>query len=197
MSLQENLVDAWWHVPPLTRYMVTATVALSVPIQVGLLSAEHFYHSSEFLLRLPPHIWRPVTAFFVTGPQLSLIFEPYFLYRYMMQMEMGSPRFPRREDVLWYLIFVGSIILVSRVLAICAILVCPASVFSLLLRLPGSQASKQTTPHHYCPDSALPPQLSRFLKMRKMTPALRPAHLFALRAGSRCRHGGMSYGWLV
>jgi Derlin-2/3 len=65
------------------------------------------------LWRIPPEIWRLATGFMITYPGLALLFQTYFLYSNLSQMEVGHPRFSRREDVVWYLIFVSWTILVS------------------------------------------------------------------------------------
>lgn len=63
-------------------------------------------------------------------------------------------------------------------------------LFTVLLFLPQPYTS------YICPDSALPLQLSRFLEMRKITPALQPVHL--IRKGLFCGVGMVGcYGWLV
>lgn len=130
----------------------------------------------------PPQIWRLVTSFFISLDAMSLIMNSFFLYRYCSQMEMGNPRFPRKVDLVYYLLFVCSVILVSSYLHTCALL------YSFV------PLSKNTS--YICPDSALPLQLSRFLEMRKITPALRTAHHSHFRVGLRCRHGGMSI-WMA
>lgn len=67
----------------------------------------------QFLFQIPPQIWRLGTNFLLTGPQLGLLFDTYFLYHYLTALEVGNPRFARREDVIWYLMFVCTVITVS------------------------------------------------------------------------------------
>jgi len=71
-----------------------------------------WYRPSVFW-KLPPQLWRIATCMMITGPQLSILFDTYFLYMYLSQMDLGHPRFPRREDLVWYLIFVTSVIIVG------------------------------------------------------------------------------------
>lgn len=61
-----------------------------------------------------PQLWRLITCFFVTGPSLNLIMDPFFLYHYSSQLETGSPRFSAPGAYAFYLMFVSTIILVSR-----------------------------------------------------------------------------------
>lgn len=86
----------------------------------------------------PPQIWRPVTCFLVDGGNIKLLFDTYFLYHYMSQLEIGHPRFPRKADLAWYLICVGTFILVS---------------FGCLFCAPLKHVPRP--PHLYCPDSDL------------------------------------------
>ena len=160
----------------LRRTLATATGILSFLIHVGIWNASHFIFHHSMLWKFPPQIWRVATAFMLTGPGIGLIFDTYFLYVYLVQFEVGNPRFKYKEDLIWFLLVVCGTILVSLV-------VC------LISRLYTS---------YICPDSVMPLLLSRFLKLRKITPALRVSPSFAkIRAGLRRRHGGMSYGWLV
>lgn len=94
----------------------------------------------------------------ITGPNLGILFDTYLIYNYMSQLEKGHPRLAKREDVVWYLIFICSTIMVGAWLSI-ALCLPPSPLFILLSLL-------------YCPDSdVLHLPLSRFLKMRKSTPA--------------------------
>lgn len=94
----------------------------------------------------------------MTGPQLSIVFDTYFMYNYMSQLETGHPRMPRKADLLWYLIFVGGVIMVglsspllSRAPSLCLVYVsclvkrqssyiCPDSVSaSTAITVPGTE----------------------------------------------------------
>lgn len=155
------------------RTAATITFGCSTTILLNIVWGGYFNHHPAYLSKFPPEIWRPVTCFIPTSPQLGLIFDTYFLYSYMAQLEISNPRFPRKADLVWYLMFICSTILVSAGCLSCALLI-------------------PRHPSYICPDSALPLQLSRFLEMRKITPALRIGPSFAkIRAGLRCRHGGI------
>ncbi|KAM4056159.1 der1-like family protein [Hirsutella rhossiliensis] len=104
-------LESYWQLPPLSRTVATAAFVLSVGVHVGLLPGWWFVFYPRFLWMIPPQIWRFGTAFLLTGPALGLLFDTYFLYSYLSQLEVGNPRFSRREDLAWYLIFVGGTIM--------------------------------------------------------------------------------------
>lgn len=70
-----------------------------------------YFHYLE-LFRLPPQIWRLVTSFWLSSPGLGIIIDTYFVYQYTSQLETGHPKFGRKEDFLWYLVFCGTVIIV-------------------------------------------------------------------------------------
>ncbi|KZZ96475.1 Derlin [Moelleriella libera RCEF 2490] len=106
--------ENYMRLPPLSRTVATFTFAVSAGIVLGILPAQYFIFHTFYLWRFPPQIWRLVTSFFVTSPGLGLLFDTYFLYSYLSQMEVGNPRFPRKEDLIWYLTFVCGTILVAN-----------------------------------------------------------------------------------
>lgn len=99
----------------LNRTITAATVLLSVPGHLGLYNLIWvlFLKDYVFTIRQLPQIWRLVTAFFISGPSLGLIMDPFFLYHYSSQLETGSPRFSKTSTYAWYLFFVATIIMVS------------------------------------------------------------------------------------
>ncbi|KAM5342550.1 hypothetical protein ACJ41O_013516 [Fusarium nematophilum] len=109
-------MDAYWQLPGLARTLTTATVVLSLGVHTGILSISHFIHHPFYLWKIPPQIWRPVTSFFIAGSGLNMLFDSYFLYNYLSQLETGNPRFPRKVDLVWYLMFVGGTILMINYL---------------------------------------------------------------------------------
>jgi hypothetical protein len=117
------------------RTLTTAIVVTSIGCHFGILPYTWFYFSPYRLLRIPPEIWRPFTAYFLSTPKLGIILDPYFVYQYMTQLEMASTKFPRKADLLWYLLTVGTFIIVSFCLPQSPgpILVFPISCLSLHL----------------------------------------------------------------
>ena len=109
-----------------------------------------------YIFKIPPQIWRVPTSFLLTGSGLGLVFDTYFLYRYLSELEVSNRRFPRKEDLVWYLFCVSAGILVSlpasspRALSF----VFPCRRFRL-----GTQHTlprRNTTPLIYCPHSESP-----------------------------------------
>lgn len=148
-----------------------------------------FYFAPYQLLRIPPGIWRPFTSFFLSTPKLGIILDPYFVYQYLTQLEVASTRFPRKEDLLWYLLTVGTMIIVS-----CHFPLSSGSMLPLIARPRPYAFLHYKHPQHICPLSAKCSQLKRFLELRKITPALRPVHHSQTKGRLRCGHGGLSYG---
>ncbi|KAI8241752.1 hypothetical protein K4K56_001905 [Colletotrichum sp. SAR 10_98] len=105
-----EMLDAYWQAPPIARTLATAAFLTSVSVVLGFVSPYWFIFMPDYLFKIPPQIWRLGTNFLLTGPQLGLLFDTYFLYTYLTALEVGNPRFPRREDVVWYLMFVCTVI---------------------------------------------------------------------------------------
>jgi membrane associated rhomboid family serine protease len=99
----------------LTRRRTFAAAALSLSILgwTGFLPISWLVFHPYYLWKFPPEIWRLPTSFLLTGPKMSILFDTYFLYQYMSQLEMGHPKFPRKEDLLWYLLFVSGVVVVG------------------------------------------------------------------------------------
>lgn len=147
-----------------TRTFATAVFVSSISTVLGILPVQLFIFHPYFIWKFPPEIWRVVTSFFITSPNLGLLFDTYFLYQYLSQLEIGNSRFSRKEDLLWYLMFVSGTMLVSVAQCHCFVLSIPSPCCA----------------SYICPDSALPLQLSRFLEMRKITPACQTDPSFAI-----------------
>lgn len=107
-----EIMDAYSRAPPIARTLTTAIAVTSIGCYLGLLPFAWFYFATDRLFRIPPEIWRPVTSFFLTTPKEGIILDPYFAYQYLSQLETANTKFPRKEDVLWYLITVGTFIIV-------------------------------------------------------------------------------------
>jgi len=97
------------------RTLTAITVALSVPVHMGLINAYYvaFIYEKVVTLRALPEIWRLVSPFFITGPKFGLLMDPYFLWTYSSQLELEASRFSQPGDFFTYIIFVCSVILVS------------------------------------------------------------------------------------
>ncbi|KAM7203755.1 Der1-like family domain containing protein [Rhypophila sp. PSN 637] len=105
-----EIMDVYWRAPPMARTLATAIFISSLGIYFGPLNYSWFYFTEDTLFRLPPEIWRLATNFFLSTPKFGILMDPYLVYQYLSQVE-NSSRFSNKEDVLWYLICVGGIII--------------------------------------------------------------------------------------
>jgi Derlin-2/3 len=107
-----ELMDAYWAAPPMARTLATAIVFVSFSVYfTGFPGYQHIYFTPDLLFRFPPQIWRLVTSFLLSGPKIGLIIHPMWAYQNLSQLETGHPKFPRKEDVLYYLMTVGCFII--------------------------------------------------------------------------------------
>ncbi|PNY23869.1 Derlin [Tolypocladium capitatum] len=132
--MPELSLESYWQLPPMSRQaslvpilqghlanpsccrtIATAAFLMSIGVHMRLMPAEWFLLYPQFIWKMPPELWRFGTAFLLTGPNLSLLFDTYFLYSYMSQLEIGNPGFPRKEDLVWYLMFTGGTIVLQTI----------------------------------------------------------------------------------
>ncbi|KAK2602207.1 hypothetical protein N8I77_008758 [Diaporthe amygdali] len=108
-----EVMDAYWRAPGLARTFATAVLVTSIAAHViGIVPYSWIYFHYLELWRLPPHVWRLVTSFWLTGPNIGIVMDTYFVYQYASQLETTHPKFGRKEDLLWYLVFCGAVIIV-------------------------------------------------------------------------------------
>ena len=95
----------------------------------GLVNGSRVIFLWPYIFKLPPEIWRFITSFLLSGPQLGIILDPYFsrlpssvslndtnrdlVWNYGCALEKESPRFTIPGEFFTYIMFVGSVILVS------------------------------------------------------------------------------------
>ncbi|CRK36916.1 hypothetical protein BN1723_015150 [Verticillium longisporum] len=132
--MSSDMLDGYWRAPPIARTVATAAFVTSISVYLGALPAPWLTFMPEKLFTFPPQVWRIWSNFLVTGPQLSLLFDTYFLYSYTSALEVGNPRFSKKEDVIWYLLFVGGVITVSLCLLILPHCVLPCDLCSSSIR---------------------------------------------------------------
>lgn len=108
-----EIMDAYWRAPPLARTFASAVLATSIGGHFGILPIQWFYFHYLEIFKFPPEIWRFVTSFLLTGPKLGIVMDTYFIFQYLSQLETTHPKFNRKEDLLWYLVFCGLVIVVS------------------------------------------------------------------------------------
>lgn len=143
------------------RTFATGVLVTSIACHMHIMPYAWIYFHYLELFRLPPQVWRLVTSFLLSSPQLGIVMDTYFVFQYASQLETTHPKFGRKEDFLWYLVFCGAVIIVSR----------PRNK-----QTNCSALSPQLHTSYICPDSEVPLLLSRFLERREITPALRPVH---------------------
>ncbi len=62
----------------LSRTLAAATATTSILVYSGILSGKYVIYYTPWLFKFPPEIWRLVTSFWVTGPQLGILLDTYF-----------------------------------------------------------------------------------------------------------------------
>ncbi|KAL2111220.1 hypothetical protein VUR80DRAFT_159 [Thermomyces stellatus] len=115
--MSDQVMDMFWRMPPVARTVSATALGLSLAVHMGLLSGYHVIYHTYYIFKIPPELWRVPTSFLLTGGGLGLIFDTYFLYRYLNELEVSNRRFPRREDLIWYLICVCAGILALNEIA--------------------------------------------------------------------------------
>ncbi|KAF4119653.1 hypothetical protein GMORB2_4562 [Geosmithia morbida] len=145
MSAEGSIMDAYFRAPPISRSLATAAFTLSIAIYMGVVSGGPFIFAPYYIFKFPPEIWRFVTAFLITGPNMGLLFDSYFLYQYLSQLEVGNPRFPRKEDFVWYLMFVsGVIVTINYIFSLPFVMFLPALVVALCYTATQDQRGMKT-----------------------------------------------------
>ncbi|PKS07993.1 hypothetical protein jhhlp_006605 [Lomentospora prolificans] len=104
----EQLLDMWRRLPPFARNLATFSFAMSILCYMDFVSIYRVLWHTDHIFKFFPEVWRYPTSFLLTHPSWGMLLDPYFLYIYLSELEKGNPRFPRREDILWYLFFVSA-----------------------------------------------------------------------------------------
>ncbi|KOS19346.1 Derlin-2 [Escovopsis weberi] len=113
--MADDIMRKYWDTPPVARTIATAAFVCSVCVHFGFLSGYYFLYDPYFLKMMPPQVWRFVTCFLITGPGLSILFDTYFLYSFLSQLEKSHPRLAVQPDLIWYLVFItGTIQVLSH-----------------------------------------------------------------------------------
>ena len=77
-----------------------------------MLSPYRIIFHTSYLWKFPPELWRLFTSFFLSGPQLGILFDPYFIWQYGSALETGSASFTTPGTFFVFVVFVGLFILV-------------------------------------------------------------------------------------
>ncbi|KAL2760756.1 hypothetical protein ACRALDRAFT_2024672 [Sodiomyces alcalophilus JCM 7366] len=105
-----DLMDGFWRLPPVARTLSAVVFVTSVGVYTQLIPGHLLGMHSSLIFTFPPQIWRIFSNFLITRPQLGMLFDTYFVYTYTRSLELDNPRFSKREDLVWYFIFVCSAI---------------------------------------------------------------------------------------
>ncbi|CBQ70940.1 conserved hypothetical protein [Sporisorium reilianum SRZ2] len=99
-------------IPPVTRYMLAATGAITLPCVLAITSPTPFVLYWPWVISRF-HIHRIFTSFFFGGGGLKLLFDVFLLYRNSSDLELNH--FGRRTaDYTWSLLVMGTVILAAN-----------------------------------------------------------------------------------
>lgn len=99
-------------IPPVTRMMIFATLGVTLPGMLQIMSPYIFFLwwpaiTGKF------QIWRLVTSFFYGGSGLQLLFDIFLLLRNSTDLEVNK-FYRKTADYAWALIIVGSLIIATN-----------------------------------------------------------------------------------
>lgn len=107
-----SAMDEIRKIPPVTRYMLGATAAITLPCLLVITSPYRFALFWPLVIR-KFHIHRIFTSFFYGGGGLKLLFDVFLLYRNSSDLELNH--FGRRTaDYTWSLLVMGVVILATN-----------------------------------------------------------------------------------
>ncbi|KAI0490417.1 Der1-like family protein [Xylaria cf. heliscus] len=106
-----DVTTLYFSAPPVARTVATVVFIASVGVYTGMFSMYNFFFHYSMLLKFPPEIHRLVTCFLITSKDLGVLIDTYFVYNYLSQIERNNAKFSKKEDMVWYLMFVGGIII--------------------------------------------------------------------------------------
>ncbi|CAG8515500.1 10434_t:CDS:2 [Paraglomus occultum] len=106
-------IEEWYYeVPLITRTYMTAAVATSLLVYLGIISPYQLYFNYDLIVHRHQY-WRLVTNFLYFGTfSLEFLFHMFFLVRHSRMLEEGSFR-GKTADFFWLLIFAATATLVS------------------------------------------------------------------------------------
>ncbi|KAI1367481.1 Der1-like family protein [Xylaria arbuscula] len=142
-----DVTSLYFSTPPVARTVATAVFISSVGVYTGMLDMYGFFFHYSMLLKFPPSIHRLVTSFLITSKDLGVLFDTYFVYNYLSQLERSNPKFTKKEDLIWYLMFISSVIILVNSLFTGAVLYLPALLIGLCYTATQDQRGMQA--HFY------------------------------------------------
>ncbi|KAI1813531.1 Der1-like family protein [Poronia punctata] len=105
-----DISSLYFSAPPVARTVATAVFLSSLAFWTGMVAPYHFFFHYSVLLKFPPAIHKIVTSFLITSKDLGVLMDTYFIYTYLRQLESLNAKFTKKEDLVWYLTFVGGVI---------------------------------------------------------------------------------------
>lgn len=110
-----DLADFWNSVPPVTKTVVTASVALSLLVRLSVVPAYYVLYLPT-LVFTKGQVWRLVTPFLTWAFGFGFLINMFFLYRHLRQLEEEEFR-GRRADLIWMLVLLAAGVLLAGALA--------------------------------------------------------------------------------
>ena len=83
LSFNMSAMSVFWAAPPIARTLAAAAFTTSILVYLDFMSANWIVFAPYMVWRFPPEIWRFVSAFLLTGPDLGIIFDTYFRKNYL------------------------------------------------------------------------------------------------------------------
>jgi len=142
-----DVTSIYFASPPIARTVATAVFLASVGVYTGMLSMYGFVFHYSMLLQFPPAIHRFVTSFLITSKDLGVLMDTYFVYTYLSQLEKGNAKFSRKEDLIWYLMFVSGIIILANQIVTGAMMYLHALLIAICYTATQDQRGQQA--HFY------------------------------------------------
>ncbi|KAK2797993.1 hypothetical protein FQN50_008989 [Emmonsiellopsis sp. PD_5] len=125
-------MDVFWAAPVVSRTLTAAAFAQSLLVHGDFINPNLVLFHLPWIFKIFPDVWRIVTPFLLTGPRFDFIFDLYFLYKYASGLERDSPRFPVPGDFFIYIVFVGTVIMLSAGCFLGAMIFTPALITALM-----------------------------------------------------------------
>ncbi|KAI5778631.1 Der1-like family-domain-containing protein [Geopyxis carbonaria] len=141
-----DLATLYREAPPVARTLALGAATLSfASLAANLIDPMHLiYYSPAVFNTRRPEVWRLVTSFLLTGPQLSILLDPFFLYKYASDCEKN--RFARTGDFIMFLLFTGTGILTLNTyltggMTFCSPLILALAYYWTAFEAPGGRVS--------------------------------------------------------
>ncbi|KAI2643483.1 Der1-like family protein [Xylaria nigripes] len=142
-----DVTALYFATPPIARTIATIVFVSSVAVYTGMLSPYGFVFHYSMLFEFPPAIHRLVTSFLLTSKDLGVLFDTYFVFNYLSQIEKSNAKFSKKEDLIWYLMFVSGVIVLVNQLFTGAVMYLHALLIAICYTATQDQRGMQA--HYY------------------------------------------------